>query len=72
VQTVDAKDWEGFRSVFTPNEGKFDFGGGFVVEGGDAFVDAVAGNWPWAFRSIVRSCPRSPSGAKPKPRGHGL
>jgi hypothetical protein len=43
VHTVDAKDWDGFRSVFTPLEGVFDFGGGFVVEGGDAFVDAVAG-----------------------------
>ena len=43
VRTVDAKDWDGFRSVFTPSEGQFDFGGGFVVEGGDAFVETVAG-----------------------------
>lgn len=43
VHTVDAKDWDGYRAVFTPSEGLFDFGGGFVVEGGDAFVDAVAG-----------------------------
>jgi hypothetical protein len=43
VHTVDAKDWDGYRAVFTPSEGVFDFGGGFVVEGGDAFVDAVAG-----------------------------
>ena len=43
VQTVDAKDWDGFRAVFTPTDGPFDFGGGFVVTGGDAFVDAVAG-----------------------------
>jgi hypothetical protein len=43
VHTVDAKDWDGFRAVFTPAEGVFDFGGGFIVEGGDAFVDAVAG-----------------------------
>lgn len=43
VHTVDAKDWDGFRGVFTPSEGVFDFGGGFVVEGGDAFVAAVEG-----------------------------
>ena len=43
VHTVDAKDWDGYRAVFTPSEGIFDFGGGFTVEGGDAFVDAVAG-----------------------------
>jgi hypothetical protein len=43
VHTVDTKDWDGFRAVFTPREGLFDFGGGFVVEGGDAFVEAVAG-----------------------------
>jgi hypothetical protein len=42
VQTVDAKDWDGYRAVFTPNEGVFDFGGGFVVEGGDVFVETVA------------------------------
>jgi hypothetical protein len=41
VHTVDAKDWDGFRRVFTPSEGVFDFGGGFAVEGGDAFVAAV-------------------------------
>lgn len=43
VETVDAKDWDGYRSVFTPSEGVFDFGGDFRVIGGDAFVDAVAG-----------------------------
>ena len=43
VHTVDAKDWDGYRAVFTPSEGVFDFGGGFRVEGGDAFVDAVSG-----------------------------
>jgi hypothetical protein len=43
VRTVDAKDWDGFRAVFTPADGVFDFGGGFVVQGGDAFVDTVAG-----------------------------
>ena len=43
VHTVDAKDWDGYRAVFTPDEGWFDFGGGFGVEGGEAFVDAVAG-----------------------------
>jgi hypothetical protein len=43
VQTVDAKDWDGFRAVFTASEGVFDFGGGFVVQGGDVFVDTVAG-----------------------------
>lgn len=43
VETVDAKDWDGYRAVFTPDEGLFDFGGGFTVTGGDAFVDAVAG-----------------------------
>ncbi|CAN7227610.1 nuclear transport factor 2 family protein [Phenylobacterium sp. LjRoot219] len=43
VHTVDAKDWDGYRAVFTPSEGVFDFGGGFTVEGGDAFVATVAG-----------------------------
>jgi hypothetical protein len=43
VHTVDAKDWAGFRACFTPKEGAFEFGGDFVVQGGDAFVDAVAG-----------------------------
>ena len=43
VQTVDAKDWDGYRAVFTPDEGVFDFGGDFQVTGGDAFVDAVSG-----------------------------
>lgn len=43
VHTVDAKDWDGFRAVFTPADGVFDFGGGFVVEGGDTFVETVAG-----------------------------
>jgi hypothetical protein len=42
VHTVDAKDWDAYRAVFTPSEGVFDFGGGFIVEGGDAFVDAVS------------------------------
>jgi len=42
VHTVDAKDWDGYRAVFTPNDGTFDFGGGFVVEGGNTFVDMVA------------------------------
>lgn len=42
VETVDTKDWDGYRAVFTPDEGKFDFGGDFFVTGGDAFVDAVA------------------------------
>lgn len=42
VETVDAKDWDGYRSVFTPSEGIFNFGGDFIVKGGDAFVDAVA------------------------------
>lgn len=43
VETVDAKDWDGYRAIFTPDEGTFDFGGGFTVTGGDAFVEAVAG-----------------------------
>jgi hypothetical protein len=43
VRTVDAKDWDGFRAVFTASDGVFDFGGGFVVEGGDTFVETVAG-----------------------------
>jgi hypothetical protein len=42
VETVDAKDWDGFRAVFTPRTGSFNFGGDFVVEGGDAFVQTVA------------------------------
>jgi hypothetical protein len=42
VRTVDAKDWAGYRAVFA-DEGTFDFGGGFVVQGGDAFVAAVSG-----------------------------
>jgi hypothetical protein len=43
VHTVDAKDWEGYRAVFTPDTGLFDFGGGFTVTGGDTFVEMVAG-----------------------------
>jgi hypothetical protein len=43
VETVDAKDWDGYRAVFTPDDGRFEFGGDFVVEGGDAFVATVAG-----------------------------
>jgi len=42
ARTADAKDWQGFRCVFSA-EGKFDFGGGYAVEGGDAFVTEVAG-----------------------------
>jgi len=42
VRTVDAKDWKGYRDVFH-SEGRFDFGGDFAVQGGGAFVDAVAG-----------------------------
>jgi hypothetical protein len=42
VHTVDAKDWDGYRAVFTPADGLFDFGGGFTVTGGDVFVEAVA------------------------------
>ena len=40
-RTADAKDWAGFREVFH-SEGLFDFGGGYTVEGGDAFVTEVA------------------------------
>jgi hypothetical protein len=42
ARTADAKDWQGFRDVFH-SEGVFDFGGGYVVEGGDAFVREVVG-----------------------------
>lgn len=42
VRTVDAKDWRGYREVFH-SEGRFDFGGDYAVEGGDAFVATVAG-----------------------------
>jgi len=42
VETVDAKDWDGYRAVFTPDDGWFDFGGDFGVTGGNAFVDAVS------------------------------
>jgi hypothetical protein len=42
VRTVDAKDWKGYRDVFH-SEGHFDFGGGLTVQGGGAFVEAVAG-----------------------------
>jgi len=42
VETVDAKDWDGYRAVFTAKTGPFDFGGGYIVEGGDAFVETVA------------------------------
>lgn len=42
VRTVDAKDWQGFRDVFHA-QGHFDFGGNYAVEGGEAFVHAVAG-----------------------------
>jgi SnoaL-like domain len=54
VHTVDAKDWDGFRAVFTASQGVFDFGGGFTVTGGDAFVDAVAGQLEGA-RSVHRA-----------------
>ena len=40
ARTADAKDWRGFRDVFH-SEGSYDFGGGYVVEGGDAFVAEV-------------------------------
>jgi hypothetical protein len=43
VQTVDAKDWDGFRTVSTPKDGPFEFGGEFIVQGGDAFLETVAG-----------------------------
>jgi hypothetical protein len=52
ARTADAKDWEGFRAVFH-SEGTFDFGGGFVVEGGDAFVTEVISQLEGA-RSIHR------------------
>jgi hypothetical protein len=42
VRTVDARDWQGYRDVFH-SEGHFDFGGDYAVTGGDAFVEAVAG-----------------------------
>ena len=42
ARTADAKDWKGFREVFH-SEGLFDFGGGYTVDGGDAFVKEVAG-----------------------------
>lgn len=42
VETVDTKDWDGFRAVFTPDTGTFDFGGTFQVTGGDAFVAECA------------------------------
>lgn len=42
VRTVDAKDWAGFRAVFS-DDCIFDFGGGFVVEGGEAGVNAIRG-----------------------------
>lgn len=41
VEKVDGKDWNGFRAVFTPKDGTFDFGGELKVTGGDAFVDTV-------------------------------
>jgi hypothetical protein len=39
-RTVDAKDWEGFRSTFT-DDCTFDFGDGNLIEGADAFVAVV-------------------------------
>lgn len=42
VRTVDAKDWDGYRDVFSA-DGIFDFGDAKLVQGGDAFVAAVAG-----------------------------
>jgi hypothetical protein len=42
VRTADAKDWNGYREVFG-DDGVYDFGGGFTLHDGQAFVDAVAG-----------------------------
>jgi hypothetical protein len=39
---ADVKDWAGYRSVFT-DDCHFDFGGGYVVEGGQAGTDTIAG-----------------------------
>jgi SnoaL-like domain len=38
---ADAKDWEGYRNVFS-NDCEFDFGGGEIVKGGRAGTDAIA------------------------------
>ena len=53
VRLVDHKDWAGYRTVFHA-EGTFDFGGGFVVEGGDAFVETVRGQLEGA-KSVHRA-----------------
>lgn len=39
-RTVDAKDWDGFRSTFT-DDCVFDFGDGNVIQGADTFVATV-------------------------------
>jgi hypothetical protein len=39
---VDEKDWDAWRGLFT-DDATFDFGDGTVIEGADAFVDAVRG-----------------------------
>lgn len=39
---ADVKDWAGYRGLFT-DDCVFDFGGGYVVEGGQAGCDVIAG-----------------------------
>jgi hypothetical protein len=38
---ADVKDWAGYRAVFT-DDCEFDFGGGVIVQGGQAGTDAIA------------------------------
>lgn len=39
---ADVKDWPGYRAIFT-DDCVFDFGGGYIVEGGQAGTDTIAG-----------------------------
>ena len=38
---ADVKDWEGYRALFT-DDCEFDFGGGVIMQGGQAGTDAIA------------------------------
>lgn len=39
---ADVKDWAGYRAIFT-NDCEFDFGGGYIVKGGQEGTDIIAG-----------------------------
>ena len=39
---ADVQDWQGYRGVFS-DDCEFDFGGGYVVQGGQVGTDTIAG-----------------------------